>query len=100
MLADAVHRVGDPSEMLDELVGDLFVHRVVVGENEGYLQHVLTVKSHPGGPVRLLQRAARRELGAAVKDADVVQTQKSAGEDVAPGGSLRLTHQLKLSINP
>src|SRR3989441_10106261 len=59
MLADAVHRVGDPHEMLDELVGDLFVHRVVFGEKEGDLQHVLAVKRHPGRPVRLLQRAAR-----------------------------------------
>ena len=86
--------------MLDELVGDLFVHRVVFGENEGDLQHVLAVKRHPGRPVRLLQRAARGELGTPVEHADVVEPQKSPANTLRPAGSLRLTHQLKFSINP
>ena len=50
------------TKMLDELVGDLFVHRVVFGQNEGDLQHVLAVKRHPGGAVRLLQRTAGGQL--------------------------------------
>ena len=70
--------------MLEELEGDLFVHRVVFAKYQGHLQHVLAVKRHPGGAVRLLQRAARGELRAAVEDADVVQSEKAAGEDVAP----------------
>ena len=84
MLAEAVHGIGDPHEMLDELEGDLLVHRVVFAQDQGHLQHVLAVERHPGGAVRLLQRAARGQLRAAVEDADVVEAQKAAGEDVAP----------------
>ena len=88
MLAAAVHGVGNPHEVLDELEGDLLVHRVVLGQDQGHLQHALAVERHPGRPVRLLQRAARRKLGAPVEDADVVQAQEAAGEHVAPGGIL------------
>ena len=35
-----------------------------------------------------------------IEDADVVEAEEPAGEDVAAGGSLRLTHQLKFSISP
>ena len=86
--------------MLDELEGDLFVHRVVFGQNEGDLQHALAVKRHPGRPVRLLQRAARGELGAAVEDADVVETQKSPGEHVAPGGILAVDPPVEVQHQP
>ena len=86
--------------MLGELEGDLLVHRVVFGQNQRDLQHVLAVEGHPGGAISLLQRAARGQLRAAIEHADVVETQKSAGEHIAPGGSFRLTHQLKFSINP
>ena len=84
VLADLVHRVGDPDEVLEELEGDLLVDRVVVGEDEGHLQHVLAVEGHPGRPVRLLERPAGGERGAAVEDADVVEAQEAAGEDVLP----------------
>ena len=100
MLADAVHRVGDPHEMLDELEGDLLVHRVVFGQDQGDLQHALAVERHPGRAVRLLQRAARRELRAAVEDADVVQTQKSAGEHVAPCGILAVDPPVEIQHQP
>src|SRR5688500_6040080 len=83
MLADTVHRISDPHEMLEELEGDLFVHRVVFAKYQGDLQHVLAVKRHPGGAVRLLQRTARGKLCTAIEDADVVQSKKSTREDVA-----------------
>ena len=91
MLADAVHRVGDPHEVLDELEGDLLVHRVVLGEDQRHLEHALAVERHPRRPVRLLERPARRQLRAAVEDADVVEPEEAAGEHVAartgPSGS-------------
>ena len=90
MLAEAVHRIGNPHEMLEELEGDLFVHRVVFAKYQGHLQHALAVKRHPGGAVRLLQRAARGQRRAAVEDANVVETQKAAGEDVASRGVLAI----------
>ena len=84
VLADAVHRVGDPHEVLEEVEGVLLVLRVVLGQDEGHLDHVLAVEGHPGGAVGLLQRAAGGERRAAVEDADVVEAQEPAGEDVAP----------------
>ena len=84
MFADAVHRVGDPHEVLDEVEGILLVARVMFGQDEGHLDHVLAVEGHPGGPVGLLQRPSRGQLRAAVEDADVVQAQEPAGENVAP----------------
>jgi hypothetical protein len=73
--------------MLDELVGDLFVHRVVFGENEGDLQHVLAVKRHPGRPVRLLQRAARGELGARSNTPILSRPRKPPANTLRPAGS-------------
>ena len=74
--------------MLGEPVGDFFVHRIVLGQDQRDLEHVLAVEGHPRGAVGLLQGAARRERGAAIEDADVVETQEPAGEDVAPVGVL------------
>ena len=55
MLAATVHGVGDPHEVLDELEGDLLVDRVVLGQDEGDLQHALAVERHPRRAVGLLQ---------------------------------------------
>ena len=57
-LADAVHGIGDPQEMLGELEGDILVDRVLLAQDQGDVQHALAVERHPGRPVRLLQRAA------------------------------------------
>ncbi len=83
LVAGLVHRVGDPDEVLEELEGHLLVHRVVIGEDDRYLEHVLAVERHPRRAVRLFQRTARGQLGAAVEYADVVQAQEAAGENVA-----------------
>jgi hypothetical protein len=61
VLAEAVHRVRDPDEVLEEPVRVLLVHLVVLGEDEGDLEHVLAVESHPGRPVGLLERASGRK---------------------------------------
>ena len=84
LVADPVHRVGDPHEVLEEVERVLLVLRVVVGQDEGHLDHVLAVEGHPGGAVGLLQGAAGGERRAAVEDADVVEAQEPACEDVAP----------------
>src|ERR1043166_2045473 len=90
MLADAVHSIRNPQEVLKELEGDLLVHRVVLTQNQGYFQHALAVERHPCRPVRLLQRSARRQLRATVEYANVVQPQKAPGEDVASRGILSI----------
>ena len=81
--AAAVHGVGDPHEMLDELEGHLLIDRVLLGQDEGDLQHALAVERHPRRAVGLLQRAAGRQRRAAVEDADIVEAEEAAGEDVA-----------------
>src|SRR5579862_5487379 len=55
MHADAIHGIGDPSEMFEEAVGYLLVHGVVVSQNECNLQHVEAIESHPGSAVSLIQ---------------------------------------------
>ena len=100
LVAGLVHRERDPDDGLEEPERDLLVDLVVLGEDEGHLQHALAVEGHPRRAVRLLERPAGRQLRAAVEDADVVEAQEPAGEDVLSWGSLRLTHQLKLSSSP
>src|SRR5690349_4570631 len=84
--ADAVHGVGNPGEMLNEVKGDLLIHWVVIGENDGDLQHALAVEGHPCRAIRLLQGSAGWKRGAAVKYADVVQPQEATSEDIAACG--------------
>ena len=52
------------------------------GELDRDLQHVLAEEGHPGRAVRLLEVAAGRQRGAAVEDADVVEAEEAALEDV------------------
>src|SRR5215475_4344556 len=86
--ADSIHSVGNPDEVLQEAVGHFLIDRVVVGENESDLQHVLAVKRHPRSAVGLFETSAGGELRAAIEDTDVVEAKKSAGENVAALGIL------------
>ena len=84
LAAQVRHRRGNPQEMLGELEGHVHVVRVGHRQLRGDFQHVLAEQRHPGGAVGLLQVAAGRQRGAAVEDADVVQTEEAALEDVPP----------------
>src|SRR2546429_6222588 len=55
-----------------------------------FRSHVLTEQGHPGRAVRLLQVAAGRKRGAAVEDADVVETEEASFEHVLDRKSTRL----------
>ena len=55
MHTDAVHGVGDPREMFEEAEGDVFIHRVVLGQDQRDLQHAQAVERHPSGTVGLIQ---------------------------------------------
>ena len=70
--------------MLDELLGQLGVHRSVHRELSGDLQHVLAEHRHPRSAIRLLEVAARRERCGSVEDADVVEAEEAALEEVVP----------------
>ena len=60
----------------------VLVGRVVGGELDGDLEHVLAEERHPRGAVGLLEVAAGRQRRAAVEDADVVEPEEAALEDV------------------
>src|SRR5262249_49265752 len=59
-------------------------HGIVIRQNQRNLQHVLAVKRHPSSAVGLIQMATRGKGSAAIKDPDVVQSEKATGEDVLP----------------
>ena len=86
ILADIVHGATDVDEMLEELAGDVLINGIFLRELERNLKHVQTIHAHPAGPVRLLDVAAHRKRGAAVKDPDIIQAQKAALKDVSPLG--------------
>ena len=80
--AGPVHRRGDVVEVLHELEDHALVDRVVGGELDRELQHVLAEEGHPRRAVRLLEVAAGGQRGAAVEDADVVEAEEAALEHV------------------
>src|SRR5690606_12495414 len=86
--AQRVHGVGDGGEVLEELAGAVLVAPVVAGQLEGDAQHHHAVEGHPRGSVGLLQVPAVGRADAAVEDADVVEPEKAAAEDVAAARSL------------
>src|SRR5439155_4267921 len=60
----------------------VLVARVDTPELHGDLEKVQAVQAHPARAVRLLDEAAGRQLRAAIEDADVVEAEESALEDV------------------
>ena len=82
ILTGPVHGRSDVVEVLDELHDHALVGGVVGGELEREFQHVLAEQGHPGRAVRLLEVAAGGKRGAAVEDADVVETEEASFEHV------------------
>src|SRR5205085_9970664 len=82
------HRLGDVEEMLEELYRDVLVDPVFHGQSERDTQQVQRVHRHPRGAVRLIDMAAGRQRRAAVEDADIVEAEKTALEDIAPASVL------------
>ena len=78
--ADPVHRTGDQHELDRVVRRQFFVGRIVCGELEGDLEHVLTKQGDPSGPVRLFEMASGRQWRAAVEHADIVEPEKPALE--------------------
>jgi hypothetical protein len=66
-----------------ELQRHVGVDRIVLGELSCDLKHPLAVERHPRGAVGLLERATARQRRGAIEDADVVQPQETALEEVA-----------------
>ena len=77
IIADAIHR-----KCSHEFESHVRVGGVVHRQTRGDLHHVLTEQRHPGGAVGLFEVATGRQRRTAVEDADVVQAQEAALEDV------------------
>src|SRR5271170_2195653 len=88
VLADAVHRVGDPEELLDEAEGEVLIYGVLLGQDERNLQHAQAVERHPCGAVGLVQMPSGRQLRAAIEDSNVDEPEKAARKYIAPVGIL------------
>src|SRR5215831_5761798 len=84
MIANPIHRVGDPNEVFIETVSQSLIDRVVLGKDNGELTHDLAIQSDPCGTIGLFDNSAGGQVGAAIKHANVVQAEKSSGEDIAP----------------
>src|SRR5437867_9346208 len=90
VFAAIVHGEGDLCKVLPELAGNVFVSRILVCQLEGHGQHVEAIHRHPACPIGLFDVAARRQRRAAIEDADVVESQKSALKDVLTFGVLAI----------
>src|SRR6266566_1787549 len=78
-----VNGVSDIKEVLPELAGYVFICRILFGQLHGDGKHVEAVHSHPAGSVRLFDVATGWKRSASIEDADVVQSEKPALEDIA-----------------
>ena len=77
-----IHGAGDPKKMLGKLHGHVFVDGIVRRQLHGDLEHVLAEQRDPCRTVSLLQVSTGGQRSAAVEDADIVQAQKTAFEEV------------------
>ena len=83
VIPNAIHRVRYPHKMLQEAVSYFLISGVVFCQNEGDLEHVLTVECHPRRAIRLIKMSAGRQLCTAVENSDVVEPKKAARKDVS-----------------
>src|SRR5688572_31774502 len=77
-----VERRGDPDEVLEKLDRELLVRGLLLRQLERDLEHGLREERHPRGTICLLEIAARRQRLRAIEDADVVEAEEPALEDV------------------
>ena len=83
-----IHRVGDVQEMLPELAGDVLVSRIFAASSIAIASRFRQYIAIQPVPSACSMMPAGGQRGAAVEDADVVQPQEAALEDVAAFGVL------------
>ena len=71
--------------MLGKLQCQILVSRVMQGQLQRDLKHILAKQRHPGRSIRLFQITSGGQRCAAVEDPDIVQAQKTAFKDIAAG---------------
>ena len=84
--AERIHRVADADEMLEEFRGHVFVNRIGLCEFQRHGKHREAIESHPGGSVRLLEESASWERLRTIENADVIETEETAGEKIVAFG--------------
>src|SRR5215472_3981299 len=87
MVANPIHSVGNPDKVFKETVSHFFIGRVVLGKDNGDLKHDFAIQSNPRGAICLFDNSAGGQVGTAIKHANVIQAEKSSGEEIA---SLRI----------
>src|SRR5579872_1503721 len=80
--AHFLHSTTNVDEMFKKLGGEQLINPILSGQLQGNAHQVQTEKSHPSGPVGLLQDRAPIKLLAAIDHRDVVQTKESTFENV------------------
>src|SRR4029077_13100924 len=80
--AHVVHCLRDVNKMLEKFAGDILVSRIVLRKFHGNRKHVEAEHRHPARSVGLLHETARRKSRGAVENADVVEAEKTAFENV------------------
>src|SRR5262245_15529605 len=82
--AEAVHRVHDGDEVLEEFRGDVFVRLVLARKLERHGEHRRAIERHPRRPVRLLEAASAGKRLGAVEHTDIVESKEAPGEELVP----------------
>src|SRR4029077_18043992 len=80
--AEFVHRRSDHEKMLKELGRDIFVNVILPRELDRNSHQVEREHSHPTSAVALLEMCAIGKLRVAIEDADVVESEKTALENI------------------
>src|SRR5689334_11820983 len=96
VITDAIHCVGDPDELLHEPESNILVDRVVIREDQCDFQHCLTIERHPGSAICLVEMSTGRQFRTTVKDADIIQAEKTTREYVSPLGIFTVHPPVKI----
>src|SRR5947209_10001144 len=87
---DVVHRARYPKEVLEKFRRDVLVDRILPRQLERDAHHIQGEHSHPARPIALLEPAAIRKWCTAIEDADVIEAEKTAFENVAAAAVLAI----------
>src|SRR5438128_12331464 len=66
--------------MFEEFRGHVFVNRIGLCEFQRHGKHREAIESHPGGSVRLLEASPSWQRLRTIENADVIETEETAGE--------------------
>src|SRR5688500_1622626 len=77
-----VKRFGDQYKVFEKFGGHIFKRRIVISYFDSHIHHIERVCAHPTGTVCLFKLHFAGEMKVAVEHTDVIETKKSAFEDV------------------